>query len=171
MRDQKYQKSKRGRQLLSRRRRHTRCAYVSIPLFISFCRLATTRANILPRQSDCRLNRKYGSDPRLTQTLVCSSQHCSFPNSMSIKSCSLWWSLVYSGKRIKSHGENHPPRRICSLFAAYFVCTRGMADDMMRDRQKLFDLLYIAHTCRALLFAANSTGCEVVCKGGRGAFL
>ena len=93
-----YQKSKRGRQLLSRRRRHTRCAYVSIPLFISFCRLTATRANILPRQSHRRLNRKRGSNPRLTRTFACSNQNYSCSVSMSIKPCSRSRSLAYSEK-------------------------------------------------------------------------
>ena len=104
LRDQKYQKSKRGRQLLSRRRRHTRCAYVSIPLFISFCRLAATRANILPRQFDHRRSQKRGSAPRLTRTLVCLDFGFSCHVSMSIKPCSRSRSLAYSGKHIKSHG-------------------------------------------------------------------
>ncbi len=80
----------------------------SIPLLNTFCRLAATRANILSRQSDRRLNRKRSSDPRLTRTLVYSDFSLSCPNSMSIKLCSLGWSLAYSGKRIKSHGRNQP---------------------------------------------------------------
>ncbi len=123
LRDQKYQKSKRGKNS-------------SFKLFL--CRLAATRANILPRQSDYRLNRKRSSNPRLTRDLVCADFGFSRPNSMSIKPCLHSRSLAYSGKRIKSRGGSHPPRRICSLFAAYCVRTRGMADDVMRDVLELF---------------------------------
>ena len=156
MRDQKYQKSKRGR-------------YSSFKLFL--CRLAATSANILPRQSHRRLNRKRGSNPRLTRTLVCSDLSLIRPDSMSIKPCSHSRSLAYSGKRIKSYGWSQPTPSNLLAFCGRYVRTRGMAVVSRRYRQKFFDLLYIVHTCRALLFAANSTGCEVVCKGGRGAFL
>ena len=86
----------------------TRCAYVSIPLLNTFCRLAATSANILPRQSNHRRNRKRGSDPRLTRTLVCADFSFSRSNSMSIKLCLHSRSLAYSGKRIKSHGGSQP---------------------------------------------------------------
>ena len=142
-----------------------------IPLLNTFCRLAATRANILPRQSDHRRNRKYGSDPRLTRTFVHSDFSLSRPNSMSIKPCSIWWSLAYSGEYSFRFGVAPPTPSNLLAFCGRCVRTRGMADDMMRDILKIFALLYIAHTCRALLSAADSTGCEVVCKGGRGAFL
>ena len=46
---------------LSRRRRHTCFAYVSIPLLNTFCRLAATSANKVPRPSNCSVTTATGS--------------------------------------------------------------------------------------------------------------
>ena len=55
-------RTKRGMLWLpSRRRRHTCSAYVSIPLLISFCRLAATSANKVPRPSNYSIATATGS--------------------------------------------------------------------------------------------------------------
>ena len=55
-------RTKRGMLWLpSRRRRHTCFAYVSIPLLNTFCRLAATGANTLPRPSDYSIAAATGS--------------------------------------------------------------------------------------------------------------
>ena len=85
--------------------------------------VSATRENILPRQSDRRLNRKYGSDPRLTQAFACSDFCFNRHTSMSVKPCSRSRRLVCSGKCIKSYGGSHPHRRICSAFSCdMFAC-------------------------------------------------
>ena len=145
------------------------CVNSSFELFL--CRLAATGANTLPRQSDHRLNRKRGSNPRLTRTFACSDLIYSHPDSMSIKPCSHSRSLAYSGKCSYGFGVAPPTPSNLLAFCGRYVRTRGMEVVSRRDRQKFFDLPSIAHTCCALLPAADSTGCEVVCKGGRGAFL
>ena len=65
----------RGRSPLSRRRQHTRFAYVLIPplLYISPCRLAATGANKVPRPSDYSITTATGSKrPRAdSDSLLC----------------------------------------------------------------------------------------------------
>ncbi len=142
-----------------------------IPLLNTFCRLAATRANILPRQSNRRLNRKYSSDPRLTRTFACADFSYSAPFQCPSSHARVVGVLATAGGYSCDFSVAPPTPSNLLAFCGYCVRTRGMADDVLRDIQKLFDLLFIAQTCRALLPAANSTGCEVVFKGGRGALL